>query len=58
MSARANDKASIIRAIGQKIDQALQTSEFRLPGVLILMRPSFVRRKICTTVFLCQLLLI
>jgi hypothetical protein len=50
MSARANDEASIIRAIGQNIDQALQAPKSGFPRVLILMRPSLVGCNICTTV--------
>ncbi|KAI6774223.1 hypothetical protein HG531_001072 [Fusarium graminearum] len=37
-----DDKAAVIRAIGQQVDKSLKTTEAGLVGILILMRPGLV----------------
>src|SRR5690242_11572326 len=49
MAAGTHNKATVIRTIGQQVHQALQASKPRLGGILVLVRPWLVRRKICAT---------
>jgi hypothetical protein len=42
MCSLADNQATIVRSVRQQVDQALQTSESILGGVLILMRPRLV----------------
>lgn len=49
MSALADDETTVIRSVGQKVDQALQAAEARLEGILILVRPRNVLGNVRTT---------
>jgi hypothetical protein len=48
MCAFAYDESTIIRAIGEKVDKTLETSEAGRVGVLVLMSPRLVCGKIST----------
>lgn len=42
MSALANDQSTVLRAVGQKVDKALQAAEARLFRILVLVGPGLV----------------
>lgn len=48
VSALADDQSAVLRAVGQKVDEALEAAEARLLGVLILVSPRLVGLEIFT----------